>query len=134
MKRYDVQQIELAVPARRAFEVIADPRRLPEWTEAFAAADHSSAVLRTPNGDVTIGLEVAASTSAGTVDWTMRFPDGGVGVAHSRVVELTTDRSVFTFVLHAPPVPLEAIEGALETQRATLARELRRLKSLVERT
>ena len=36
------------------------------------------------------------------------------------------------FVLHAPPAPLEAAEGALDVQRATLARELHRLKRLLE--
>ena len=132
MKLYDVQQIELAVPARRAFAVIADPRRLPDWAEAFAVADASSATIRTPRGEVRVGLSVAASPEAGTVDWTMRFPDGSVGHAHSRVVELTSDRCVYTFVLHAPPAPLEEIEGALEAQRGTLAHELVRLKALVE--
>jgi len=132
MKLYDIQQIALAVPAQRAFAVIADPRRLPDWAEAFAAADTSSAIMRTPNGEVRVGLSIAASPAAGTVDWTMHFPDGGVGRAHSRVVELASDRCVYTFVLHAPPAPLEAIEGALEAQSTALARELVRLKALVE--
>ena len=133
MKTYDVQEIEIAVPARRAFEWIADPARLPDWTGAFESADHRSAVLRTPNGPLRIGLAVQAVPAAGTVDWTMRFPDGGVGRAHSRVVELAEDRCVYAFVLHAPPGPLESIEGALEAQRVTLAGELERLKRLLER-
>ena len=133
MKYYDVQEVEIAVPARRAFEWISDPARLPDWTTAFGSADHRSAVLKTPKGPLRIGLEVQALPAAGTVDWTMRFPDGTVGRAHSRVVELADDRCVYAFVLHAPPVPLEAIEGALETQRVTLAQELERLKRLLER-
>ena len=132
MRRYDIQHIELAVPARRAFGVIADPGRLPDWTEAFAAADDSSATMRTPDGEVRVGLSVDASPDAGTVDWTMRFPDGSIGHAHSRVVELASDRCVYAFVLHAPTAGLEAIEGALEAQSTTLTRELQRLKGLVE--
>ena len=133
MKRYDVQEIELGVPAARAFDVLADPAQLPRWTDAFASADGESATLRTPNGTVGIGLRVQAEPASGTVDWRMVFPDGSTGWAHSRVVPLSEERCVFTFVLHAPPVPLEAVEGALEAQRVTLARELRRLKDLLER-
>jgi hypothetical protein len=36
-------------------------------------------------------------------------------------------------VLHAPPVALEEIEGALEAQRVVLRSELATLKSLMER-
>jgi hypothetical protein len=67
------------------------------------------------------------------VDWQMHFPDGGVGVAHSRVTETTRGTSIYSFVLHAQPVALEQIEGALEAQRATLRSELAELKMLLER-
>jgi hypothetical protein len=132
MKTFDVQAVELDVPAGRAFDVIADPARLPEWAEAFVSADRSSAVLRTPAGTARIALAVDAQAASGTVDWRMTFPDGSLGRAHSRVVALDDQRCVYAFVLHAPPVPLEAIEGALDAQRATLARELQRLKHLLE--
>ena len=132
MKTHDVQDVEIAVPAARAFELLADPAGLPRWTDAFASAGHGSAVLRTPAGSVAIGFEVVARPETGTVDWNMTFPDGAVARAHSRVVPLAADRCVYTFVLHAPPVALEAVEGALEAQRVTLARELLRLKSLLE--
>lgn len=132
MKTYDVQEIELAVPARSAFALIANPARLPEWARAFESADDRSAVLRTPEGAVRIGLQVDARAEAGTVDWAMTFADGSVGRAHSRVVPLSEGHCAYTFVLHAPPVPLEAIEGALEAQRAILTDELRRLKALLE--
>jgi hypothetical protein len=36
-------------------------------------------------------------------------------------------------VLHAPPVALEEMEGALEAQRTLLQSELATLKSLIER-
>lgn len=132
MKRYDVQDIELAVSSTRAFARIADPTWLPNWTEAFSSADSTTAVLNTPGGSMRIGLEVLADAKSGTIDWKMLFPDGSVGWAHSRIVPLDDARSAYTFVLHAPPAPLEAIEGALQSQRATLARELRRLKEALE--
>src|SRR5262245_27934211 len=103
MKSYDVQDIELGAPACRAFEVLADPRRLPRWTDAFVTADQRSARLRTPAGEVDIELETLACAEAGTVDWKMTFPDGNVGWAHSRVVALPGERCLYTFVLHAPP-------------------------------
>ena len=134
MKPYDVQEVELAVAAGRVLEFLADPAQLPRWTRAFASADHRSAMMRTPQGSVTVGLRVEARPEVGTVDWKMTFPDGSIGWAHSRVVELTADRCVYTFVLHAPPVALEAVEGALEAQRVTLALELQDLKALLERT
>src|SRR5262245_65486246 len=94
MRTYDIQDIELSVPANRAFELIADPANLPRWTEAFASANGASAVMRTPDGEVAVGLKVDAHPAAGTIDWSMTFPDGSVARAHSRVVELAKDRCV----------------------------------------
>jgi predicted transcriptional regulator len=67
------------------------------------------------------------------VDWRLVFPDGAVGIAQSRVTETTRGTSIYSFVLHAPPVALEEIEGALEAQRVVLRSELATLKSLMER-
>ena len=89
--------------------------------------------MRTPNGEIEIGLVVQASEEQGTVDWLMTFPDGSVATAFSRVVELDPQSCVFTFVLTPPPVPLEQLEGALEAQSRTLVEELRNLKRILER-
>ena len=43
--------------------------------------------MRTPSGEVTVDLDVAASPEHGTVDWRMTFPDHSVARAFSRVVE-----------------------------------------------
>ena len=67
------------------------------------------------------------------MDWRLAFPDGGVGIAQSRVTETTRGTCIYSFVLHAPPVALEQVEGALEAQSATLRSELATLKSLMER-
>src|SRR5690242_4679207 len=85
MRTFDVQSIELGVAPQRAFDFIADPGHLPLWAEAFASADRTSALLRTPGGAVPISLATDAVAGAGTVDWHMTFPDGTVAHAHSRV-------------------------------------------------
>ena len=77
-------------------------------------------------------LETITDESRGTIDWRMTFPDGSVGVAYSRVTPDGRDRSVYSFVLMAPPVPLEALEGALSAQMAVLAQELQTLKARLE--
>jgi hypothetical protein len=133
MKNFDVQGIELEVSRSAALAFIADPTQLPRWTSAFVSVTPGRAVMRTPAGEVTIGLEVAASAEQGTVDWRMIFPDGSVATAFSRVVEMNRDHCVFAFVLMPPPVPLEQLEGALEAQSRTLAKELRTLKDILER-
>jgi hypothetical protein len=67
------------------------------------------------------------------LDWRLEFSDESVGLAQSRVTEITRGTCIYSFVLHAPPVALEQVEGALEAQRATLESELETLKSLLER-
>ncbi|MBY8977911.1 SRPBCC family protein [Rhodobacteraceae bacterium NNCM2] len=132
MKTHDVQSVEIAKPARTVFDFVADPANLPKWTNAFKRADASSADLETPNGTVPIRLDTAARAEQGTVDWTLTFPDGSVGTAWSRVTPDGAERSIYSFVLMAPPVPLEALEGALAEQIATLSRELGDLKTRLE--
>lgn len=131
MKRFDLQGVELPVSASTAFAYIADPRNLPAWTNAFARVEGNHATMRTPQGEVEVGLEVAASSAHGTVDWHMAFPDGSRATAFSRVVSLDQERCAYSFILTPPPAPLEEIEGALEEQAKILARELAHLKSIL---
>lgn len=131
MKTYDLQGIELNVAREHAFNFIADPKQLPNWTHAFASVENGQAVMRTPNGETTIGLSVHANAENGTVDWIMTFPDGSVGKAFSRLVTLGPARCVFCFVLTPPPLPLEQLEGALEQSAKTLASELQTLKQIL---
>jgi hypothetical protein len=44
------------------------------------------------------------------------FPDGKVASAYSRLVPQSNEDRVFSFVLLAPPVPLEQLEGMLNEQ------------------
>jgi hypothetical protein len=132
MRSFDVQGIDLAVPQSQAFAFIADPAKLPKWTNAFASVSAGRAVMRTPSGEVTIDLDVQASAEQGTVDWRMTFPDHSVATAFSRIVELDRNRCIFSFVLTPPPVPLEQLEGTLDAQSRTLGEELRKLKGILE--
>ena len=132
MKHFELQGIHLNVPSHKAFAFIADAEQLPVWTSAFASVRAGAAIMRTPNGNIPVGLDVDASSRHGTVDWRMKFPDGSIATAYSRVVELAPDRCVFSFVLTPPPVPLEQLEGTLEAQSRTLAEELTRLKRILE--
>lgn len=132
MRMFDVQGIEIAAPARKVFEFLREPANLPRWAHAFASAGNGRARLETSGGAVDVGLEVAADADSGVVDWRLTFPDGGVGLAQSRVTETTRGTCIYSFVLHAPPVALEEVEGALEAQRVQLQSELATLKSLME--
>ena len=131
MRTCDVQTVEIECAAERVFDYIGNPANLPEWTSAFKAVSGSRATLATPEGSVEIGLEVRASRPHGTIDWLLTFPDGSVGKALSRVIDAGADRSIYTFVLTAPPVPLELLEGTLDQQSKILRSELEGLKRLL---
>ena len=133
MRMFDVQGIEIAATRVKVFEFLREPGNLPQWAHAFVSGEEGRARLETPAGAVDVGLCVSADAKAGTVDWRLAFPDGSVGVAQSRVTETTRGTCIYSFVLHAPPVALEQVEGALEAQRALLQSELATLKSLMER-
>lgn len=132
MKTFDVQSIGIAKSAAAVFAFVAEPANLPKWTHAFKSADAHSAELATPNGSVPIALQTITNEDRGTIDWKMTFPDGTEGVAYSRVTPDGAEGAVYSFVLMAPPVPLEMLEGALSAQMEILAGELLALKGLLE--
>ena len=133
MRMFDVQGIEITAPCRKVFEFLRDPANLPSWAHAFVSAGDGRARLETPAGAVDVDLGVTADAETGVVDWRLAFPDGSVGVAQSRVTESTRGTCIYSFVLHAPPLALEQVEGALDAQRTLLQSELATLKSLMER-
>ena len=132
MTMFDVQGVEIAAERDAVLKFVGQPRNLPRWAKAFTAADDRRARLQTPAGAVEIELTTSVNAAAGTVDWRMEFPDRSTSVAQSRVTETTRGTCIYSFVLHAPPVALEQIEGALDAQRATLRSELASLKSILE--
>ena len=132
MRMFDVQGIEIAAPRRKVFEFLREPANLPRWAHAFVSAGNGRARLETPAGAMEVGLEVTADADTGVVDWRLAFPDGSIGLAQSRVTETTRATCIYSFVLHAPPVALEQVEGVLDAQRAQLQFELATLKSLMD--
>jgi hypothetical protein len=133
MRMFDVQGVEINAPRGKVFEFVRQPGNLPRWARAFTSVENGRARLETAAGAVDVGVEVRTDADAGTIDWRLEFADGSVGLAQSRVTDTTRDTCIYSFVLHAPPGPLEMVEGALEAQRATLRSELATLKSLMER-
>jgi hypothetical protein len=133
MRMFDVQGIEIVAARDRVFEFLREPGNLPRWAHAFASVGEGRARLETPAGAIDVGLDVSSDLKTGVVDWRLEFADGSVSVAHSRVTESTRGTSIYSFVLHAPPVPLEVVEGALDAQRVLLRSELATVKSLMER-
>jgi hypothetical protein len=131
MKLFDIQAVGINSTFEKTFQYVADIRNLPEWTHAFKRVSNGKAFLETPNGAVEIALEVNASKERGTIDWTMRFPDGSLSTAYSRVVKAEKNRCVYSFILMAPPVPLEQLEGMLRQQSQVLEKELARLTSIL---
>jgi uncharacterized membrane protein len=133
MDLFDVQGIEINAPREDVFDFVRNPANLPQWARAFSSVDRGRALLETPNGAVTVRLDVFADEECGTVDWRLEFPDGTMGIAQSRVTDTMRSTCIYSFVLHAPPVALEQVEGTLAAQRVTLQSELARLKDLMER-
>ncbi len=131
MKTFDVQNIEIKAPFEKVFGYLAEASNLPEWTSAFKSVSEGRALMHTPKGSIEIALAVNASRKEGTVDWMMTFPDGNVAHAYSRVVKAGKDRSIYSFILMAPPVPLEQLEGALAQQSNTLREELAKLRAVL---
>jgi hypothetical protein len=131
LKTFDVQFVEIAANFKKAFNFISDPANLPKWTAAFKEADENTALMVTPAGELKISLKTIA-TASGTIDWHMTMPDGSVGNAFSRLTELPNGHVVYSFILLAPPVPVEQIEGTLEMQKKLLAEELINLTNILE--
>jgi hypothetical protein len=133
MALFDVQGIEIQASRARVFDFVRNPANLPRWAAAFKFVGEGHAHLETPAGAVDVRLTVLANEECGTVDWRMEFPDGTMGIAQSRVTDTTRSTCIYSFVLHAPAVALEQVEGALDAQRVTLESELATLKELLER-
>jgi hypothetical protein len=133
MTGFAMQGARLRMDYDSAFAYIADPARLPEWTNAFKRVDGPRALLQTPSGACEIGLRVEAAKAQGTIDWVMTFPDGSVERACSRLLDLGDGSCAYTFVLSPPKAPLEQLEGTLDVQARTLALELAHLQHVLQR-
>lgn len=130
MKNFDVQSALINASFEKVFNYVADPANLPKWTKAFSSADSKKAVISTPNGELEVGLEIKTSKELGVIDWHMTMPDGSVASAYSRVTP-NGESSIYTFVLMAPPGPIEQVEGTLKQQMGLLQEELKNLQKIL---
>lgn len=131
MNPFRVESVSLNSSPEKAFVYIAEPKNLPKWTHAFKSAWDGKATMITPAGEVEVDLKVNASAAEGTIDWHMTFPDGSAASAYSRVLPASSGKSVYSFVLMAPPVPLEQLEGTLDQQARILRHELETLSTIL---
>lgn len=131
MNTFRFESVRLAAPLEKAFEYIAASKNLPHWTHAFKAVRDGKATMETPAGAVEVGLKVVASKLQGTIDWYITFPDKSVASAFSRLVPKDTGHCIYSFILLAPPGPLERLEGALNDQVHILRQELGKLGTIL---
>src|SRR5438128_106781 len=131
MTTFRTESVRLATSLHKAFEYIAAPRNLPHWTHAFKKVADGKAIMETPAGAVEVDLKVKAAPTEGTIDWCMTFPDGTVASAFSRLVPEDKNHCIYSFILLAPPVPLERLEGALNEQENILREELTKLGTIL---
>lgn len=131
---FDVQSIHIEAKPERVYEFVANRYNVPKWALGFSDVTAEGAMMETPNGKMQIGLKMICQRELGTVDSYLTMPDGSVGEAFSRVISNNDGESaIFSFVLMAPPVPLEELEGTLEQQKLQLAEELQILKRILEK-
>lgn len=132
-KNFDVQSIGINANPDKVFDFVADQKNDVKWALGFSEVTGDSAIMETPNGKMKVGLKTISDPTFRTVDTIMTMPDGSIAKAFSRVTENDNGKSsVYTFILMAPPVPLEELEGTLEEQKKQLAEELQLLKKILE--
>lgn len=131
MDSFRVESVRIKATPEKAFRYISDPKNLPEWTHAFKEVENSKATMATPAGAVEVGLRVRASAPEGTIDWHMTLPDGNVASAYSRVIPGSDEDAIYSFILMAPPGPLEQLEGTLNAQAHILKEELTKLSAIL---
>jgi Polyketide cyclase / dehydrase and lipid transport len=131
MDSFKVESVRIKTTPEKAFRYISDPKNLPQWTHAFKGVQNGKAIMATQAGAVEVELRVKGTCSEGTIDWHLTFPDGNVATAYSRLVPESAEYSIYSFILMAPPVPLEQLEGALNHQAHILRAELTKLSAIL---
>jgi len=131
MHTFDVQGIEIRAPRWAVFDFVRDPHNLRSGRMRFNKPTINERISRLRPGPSLSTCVRSRTKDAGTIDWSLGLPtcDRRRAVPGDRDCRGTC---IYSFVLHAPPVPLEQLEGALDAQRMTLREELTELKRLLE--
>jgi len=119
------QSIEADVDPGTIFELLADPRYIPDWAPNFAdevTGDERSGWRVTKNGEV-FSIRVVTATAVHTVDYLREIVPGREGGAYIRVVPRLGGGSVVVMTLPVPPGgDLENVSTVLNSELAALVR------------
>lgn len=126
-----LEAVSIARSRADVFGFVSDRYMLPRWTRTFRSVTALGAEYETPQGVVTIGLEVTAGADSGVVDWTMRLPAGAVERAYTRAIAEGECRTNLQFFF-APTLPPEKLTEMITFFSGVVRDELAALKSLLE--
>jgi hypothetical protein len=119
----ETQTIELDVAPAIVFDILADPRRIPEWASAFADRvsedpPHGWQVIK---GDDRFAIRMVAFPQSGTVDYLRQIAPGREAGAYIRVLPKSTDGSVVVMTLPVPPgTDSQRVRATLRDELAAL--------------
>ena len=124
--------VHVARPAGEVYAFAADPRNLPRWAAGLAGATVEEVdeewVTDSPMGRVTFTF--APTNDFGVLDHDVRLPDGETVHNPLRVLRDEDGSEVVFTLRHRPGMSEDDFEG----DAAAIARDLARLKGLVEGT
>lgn len=120
----------ISAPAATVFDYVSDIDRLPEWAVEFAprlvkAGDRRKVV----NAEGEFFVEFESHRATGVIDMLVGADSKALGRLPTRVVELTSSETLFSFTMVAPP---DATPEAFEASKLSLTRELAGLKQRLE--
>jgi uncharacterized protein YndB with AHSA1/START domain len=123
----ETRSISIAAPPAIVFDLLSDPRRLPDWAPAFASTvEPDGRDWLVDSGQTRFRVRVQVSPEAGTVD--LLRPGDASREARMRVLH-NENGSEFVFTLI---FPAGAAEDLIARQMATVENELRTVRDLCE--
>lgn len=129
MMRTETQTVSIETAGARVFDFVSNPENLPRWAKGFCTSlrrEEGRWIVSSPRGE--IALRMTTDAKLGVVDFHLSPAPGIESVAASRVVQ-RGQGCAYIFTFHQTPgMPDEDFES----QRRTLAGELRILKDLME--
>jgi hypothetical protein len=106
-------------------EILADPKRIPEWAPVFADAIEANGAngWRVKKGDDSFHLQVITSRDSGTVDILREMGPGKRGGAYCRVTPRPSGGSVLLITVPlAPGAKVDEVAAVLEQELASLVK------------
>jgi hypothetical protein len=123
--RAETRTRAIAAPPAAVLEVVADPRRLPEWAPGFArAVAPEGAYWRVDTGAGELLIDMVVSPEAGTVDLVRPGAPTEAGARLRALASGGGTELLFTIIFpdgageDAVAAQMEVVEGELETVAA----------------